>query len=180
MKLLARCIEQLDVSQTSGLLLETLASLAEFRGFVKHCQQSRTTNSRSDTPVSLLNCLFLFLCGEFKSLVVQSVVLNKCDVTFTMNTLIRLFNPLQGSIPDDIRNCHTLARLILKDNNLSGLLLDFWDNPNLLYLDISNKYFTRKIPATFTGMLTNITEINLSMSRLSGVLPQELWNLLQL
>ncbi|GJS00245.1 receptor-like protein kinase [Tanacetum coccineum] len=89
-------------------------------------------------------------------------------------------NPLQGSIPDDIRNCPTLARLILKDSNLSGFLPDVWDNPNLLYLDLSNNYFTGQIPATFADKLTNITEINLSMNRLSGVLPQELGRLLQL
>ncbi|PWA96488.1 hypothetical protein CTI12_AA037750 [Artemisia annua] len=90
------------------------------------------------------------------------------------------FNTLHGTIPDDIRNCPTLTRLILYDNNLSGLLPNVWANPNLLYLDLSNNYFTGQIPATFVDKLTNITEINLSMNRISGVLPQELGNLLQL
>ncbi|KAK9066135.1 hypothetical protein SSX86_013456 [Deinandra increscens subsp. villosa] len=97
-----------------------------------------------------------------------------------LEKLVLGFNSFQGGIPSEFGNCPSLRRLIIDNANLTGALPDFVNNPNLLYMNLEGNRFTGQIPGSSFGKLTNITEINLSMNRLSGFIPQELGSLLQL
>lgn len=88
-------------------------------------------------------------------------------------------NYFNGSIPSDIGSCASLERLILEQNNLSGILPQFVKNAGLLYMDLNNNSLNGKIPASLRN-LTNITSINLSLNKFTGLIPQELGDLIHL
>ncbi|KAJ7952027.1 receptor-like protein kinase [Quillaja saponaria] len=88
-------------------------------------------------------------------------------------------NQLEGSIPPDVGSCTTLWRVILKQNNFTGVLPDFARNPNLSYMDISDNKIGGAIPSSL-GKCTNLTDINLSKNKFTGLIPQELGNLVNL
>ncbi|KAK6911117.1 Leucine-rich repeat [Dillenia turbinata] len=86
------------------------------------------------------------------------------------------FNNLSGGIPSDVGNCSSLKRLRLQKNNFTGVLPEFFNNPDLLFMDISENNIHGTIPSSL-GNCRNLTSINLSTNKLTGVIPQEIGKL---
>jgi Leucine-rich repeat (LRR) protein len=78
-----------------------------------------------------------------------------------------------------VGGCLTLWRLILKENNLSGALPEFSENPILYHMDVSKNNITGPIPPSI-GNCSGLTSIHLSMNKLTGFIPSELGNLVNL
>ena len=110
------------------------------------------------------------------------------------------FNELEGSIPTEIQRLAHLEAMELSNNNLSGPLpswlgklpsldtfvvaknqfsgplLDFADNANLIFLDVSYNQLTGTVPATLMENSTAQEKIfiDLSNNHLSGTVPADL------
>ncbi|XP_044977092.1 leucine-rich repeat receptor protein kinase HPCA1-like [Hordeum vulgare subsp. vulgare] len=88
-------------------------------------------------------------------------------------------NQFAGAIPN-ISNLVSLNELNLASNKLTGSLPDLSQMNVLNVVDLSNNTFSAsEIPVWFAN-LTNISSISMSSAKLTGVVPQELFNLPQL
>ncbi|VAH20399.1 unnamed protein product [Triticum turgidum subsp. durum] len=88
-------------------------------------------------------------------------------------------NQFAGAVPN-ITNLVNLNELNLASNKLTGSLPNLSSMNVLNVVDLSNNSFTASvIPGWFTN-LTNISSISMSSARLTGEVPQELFNLPQL
>eukprot|EP00261_Vitis_vinifera_P032265 XP_019073508.1 PREDICTED: probable LRR receptor-like serine/threonine-protein kinase At5g45780 [Vitis vinifera] len=84
-------------------------------------------------------------------------------------------NKFKGSIPLELCHLDSLQILDLGNNNLSGTIPRCFEEltglHGLIFLNLSNNHLQGKIPVKI-GALTSLESLDLSMNRLSGVIPQ--------
>ena len=96
-------------------------------------------------------------------------------------TIIALsFNKLRGTIPSELSNLASLARLGLAVNQLTGSIPpELGSLTNLETLNLSSNRLSGAIPPEL-GSLTNLRDLYLFRNQLSGSIPPELGNLTNL
>ncbi|KAJ4945345.1 hypothetical protein NE237_014231 [Protea cynaroides] len=87
---------------------------------------------------------------------------------------------LQGPIPKGLRNCTSLFRVRLENNQLDGNISKaFGVYPYLNYVDLSNNKLYGKISPNW-GQCPNLTSLRMSRNEITGWIPLELGNSSQL
>ncbi|TYG47606.1 hypothetical protein ES288_D11G353000v1 [Gossypium darwinii] len=82
-----------------------------------------------------------------------------------------LGNRLTGSIPEELANLRNLTSLVLENNGLSGTLpAALRDLPKIERLHLSSNNFTGEIPLSFAG-LTSLREFRISDNNFTGQIP---------
>ncbi|KAJ7965705.1 putative Receptor protein kinase [Quillaja saponaria] len=91
-----------------------------------------------------------------------------------------LGNHFTGLVPASLKNCISLRRVRLEDNQLIGSIIDaFGVYPNLDYIDLSNNKFFGKLSPTWSRC-HNQTSFKISNNNLSGTIPPEIGEATQL
>ncbi|OWM74801.1 hypothetical protein CDL15_Pgr004568 [Punica granatum] len=89
-------------------------------------------------------------------------------------------NFFMGPIPRSLKNCSTLFRVRLENNQLTGDILDALGTyPHLNYLDLSYNKLHGMLPARI-AQYNNLTFLRISNNNISGALPSELGNMKKL
>ena len=95
-----------------------------------------------------------------------------------MQALVLGRNKLSGTIPLSLGNLTLLNYLYLYDNNLSGEIPSILASPTLIDAILSNNNLTGSIPKELVDISTGVLVFNLSGNALTGLLPLELGNLI--
>ncbi|CAI8586288.1 unnamed protein product [Vicia faba] len=121
--------------------------------------------------------------GKLKNLVSLVLQANKLSSNIPTNIgnltiLSDLYlsgNKLEGRIPFSLRYCTQLQKLSIAENKLSGHLPNqtFSYLDGLIYIVLSNNYFTGPIPSEF-GYLKQLSILSLESNHLSGEIPKSL------
>ncbi|XP_027356771.1 MDIS1-interacting receptor like kinase 2-like [Abrus precatorius] len=90
------------------------------------------------------------------------------------------YNNFTGPIPVSLRNCASLYRVILHNNQLSGYVdQEFGVYPNLTYIDISHNKFQGRL-STNWGACKNLQSLTMAGNEIGGNIPAEIFQLEQL
>ena len=95
-----------------------------------------------------------------------------------MRALVLGRNKLSGTIPLSLGNLTLLNYLYLYDNNLSGEIPSTLASSILIDVILSNNNLTGSIPKELVDISTGVLLFNLSGNALTGLLPLELGNLI--
>ena len=89
-------------------------------------------------------------------------------------------NNFRGPVPKSLRNCTSLVRVRLQNNQLTGNLdQDFGVYPNLNYIELSYNRLKGVLSPNW-GVCKNLTQLKISGNAITGNIPGELGNLKQL
>uniref|UniRef100_A0A6N2K7A5 non-specific serine/threonine protein kinase n=1 Tax=Salix viminalis TaxID=40686 RepID=A0A6N2K7A5_SALVM len=89
-------------------------------------------------------------------------------------------NNFRGPVPKSLRNCTSLVRVRLQNNQLTGNLdQDFGVYPNLNYIELSYNRLKGGLSPNWGGC-KNLTQLKISGNDITGNIPGELGNLKQL
>ncbi|KAG5252483.1 LRR receptor serine/threonine-protein kinase [Salix suchowensis] len=94
--------------------------------------------------------------------------------------LTAALNNFRGPVPRSLRNCTSLVRVRLQNNQLTGNLdQDFGVYPNLNYIELSYNRLKGVLSPNWGGC-KNLTQLKISGNDITGNIPGELGNLKQL
>ncbi|XP_042415482.1 receptor-like protein EIX2 [Zingiber officinale] len=97
-----------------------------------------------------------------------------------LNVIFLSHNHINGSIPSNVCNSHTLEYLGLSNNKISGEIPQCWQEGSFLkYIHLGNNMLSGEIPSSL-GNLTRLQFLHLNNNNLKGDLPSSLQDCKQL
>ncbi|KAJ1701427.1 hypothetical protein LUZ63_001206 [Rhynchospora breviuscula] len=117
--------------------------------------------------------------GRVRSILLQNLNVNApfpdaiCDLTDVQDLLLNNDPGLYGPIPSCITQLSNLWEVIITDTSFSGPVPSFYNNPNLLFINLASNHLSGTIPSSFSA-LPKLISLDLSGNYLTGSIPPQL------
>ncbi|KAJ1684866.1 hypothetical protein LUZ63_016256 [Rhynchospora breviuscula] len=114
--------------------------------------------------------------GRVRSILLQNLDVTApfpdaiCELTEVQDLLLNHDLGLYGPIPSCITELPNLWEVIITDTSLSGPVPSFYNNPNLLGINLARNHLSGTIPSSFST-LPKLNSLELSGNYLTGTIP---------